>query len=79
MDETLETIRRLATERLALYEKIAQGGHSPQVVARIEEITGKLASLWDTHRRELAAIRWGHRQPENPRQQARRALAEWAA
>jgi hypothetical protein len=57
MNDAMEQIQALAAERFNLYRL---GGHqnlTPAQVDRVHEIEGRLASLWDLHRRELAANR----------------------
>ena len=54
-NDTFQTILKLSDER---FELSLLAGHQhllPNQSARIEEITGRLATLWDQYRRELAA------------------------
>jgi hypothetical protein len=53
--DTFQTILQLSDERFQLYLLAGHQRLMPDQVARIDEITGRLATLWDQYRRELAA------------------------
>ena len=55
MNDTFQTILKLSDERFQLYLLAGHQRLLPDQASRIDEITGRLASLWDTYRRELAA------------------------
>lgn len=54
-NDTFQSILELSDERFQLYLLAGHQHLMPDQVARIEEITGRLAVLWDQYRRELAA------------------------
>ncbi|MCA0454239.1 MAG: hypothetical protein LCI00_09725 [Chloroflexi bacterium] len=56
-DTTFELINQLADERNFLYRLAAKQHLTETQLGRIHEIEGRLAMLWDTHRRELVASR----------------------
>jgi hypothetical protein len=60
MDTTHE-IAKLELERHDLYKLAGHNMISNKQRERIQEIKGKLDMLWDQHRREEAARRWGTR------------------
>ena len=53
--DTFQTILNLSNERFELFLLAGHQHLLPAQAARIEEITGRLATLWDQYRRELAA------------------------
>ena len=53
--DTFQTILNLSDECFQLYLLAGHQRLMPDQAARIEEITGRLAVLWDQYRRELAA------------------------
>jgi hypothetical protein len=53
--DTFQTILQLSDERFQLYLLAGHQRLMPDQVARIDKITGRLATLWDQYRRELAA------------------------
>ncbi len=53
--ETFQTILKLSDERFQLYLLAGHQHLMPNQLARVDEITGRLATLWDQYRRELAA------------------------
>ena len=55
MSETLDQIQRLSHERLELYYLAGHQNLTPDQQSRLNELNGRLPSLWDLHRRELAA------------------------
>ncbi len=55
MNETLDLIQRLSNERQSLYRLAGQQHLTEDQLSRVHEIEGRLSSLWDQHRRELAA------------------------
>jgi hypothetical protein len=57
MNDTLDLIQRLSNERGKLYWLAGKQNLTPEQVYRVNEITGKLYTLWDQHRRELASER----------------------
>ena len=57
MNETFDLIQKLATERTALYRMAGNQHLSGEQISRLHEIEGRLVTLWDVHRRELAATR----------------------
>jgi hypothetical protein len=54
-NDTFQTILELSAERFQLYLLAGHQPLMPDQVARIEQITARLAVLWDQYRRELAA------------------------
>lgn len=52
MSETMQQIQRLANERLSLWHQT--GGMNAREARRVQDITDRLALLWDQHRREVA-------------------------
>ena len=55
MTETFDLINQLSDERNFLY-RLAGKQHITEVqLNRIHEIEGRLATLWDAHRREVVA------------------------
>ncbi len=52
---TFQTILQLSDERFQLYLLAGHQRLLPNQQGRIDEITGRLATLWDQYRRELAA------------------------
>ena len=52
--DTFETINTLSEERFQLYQSASRENLTLKQQARIEEIAGRLALLWDQYRRELA-------------------------
>jgi hypothetical protein len=64
MNDSMEQIQALAAERFNLYRLAGKQNLTPAQVNRIHEIEGRLASLWDVHRRELAAQRRPERRNE---------------
>ena len=54
-NSTFQTILQLSDERFQLYLLAGHQRLMPNQQARIDEITGRLATLWDQYRRELAA------------------------
>lgn len=56
-DTTFELINQLADERNFLYRLAAKQHLTETQLSRIHEIEGRLATLWDAHRRELVASR----------------------
>lgn len=62
MDETLALIHQHANERHELYKLAGHQRLTTEQVNRIQYLTDHLAVLWDQHRREVAAQRYG--QPE---------------
>jgi hypothetical protein len=57
MNETLDLIQKLSNERLNLYWMAGHQHLSPDQLSRMNELTGRLSTLWDQHRRELASDR----------------------
>lgn len=57
MNDTLDLIQKLSNERLNLYFLAGKQHLTPDQLYRLNELTGQLYSLWDTHRRELASDR----------------------
>jgi hypothetical protein len=55
MNETLDQIQKLANEMHYLYSVAGKQHLTPDQEQRLNEITGRLPTLWDLHRRELAA------------------------
>ncbi len=55
--EALEQIQTLATERFNLFRLAGRQHLTPAQLDRLHEIEGRLPSLWDLHRREVAATR----------------------
>ncbi len=55
MDEIMQQIHQIASERQGLYRKASKGPLSPDQKRRIDEINAQLPLLWDRHRRDLAA------------------------
>lgn len=53
--DTFDTILKLSDERFQLYLLAGHQHLLPDQAARIDQITGQLATLWDQYRRELAA------------------------
>lgn len=56
-DTTFDLITQLANERSFLYRLAGKQHITEAQLNRIHEIEGRLATLWDTHRRELVARR----------------------
>ncbi len=59
--ETMHEITKLEMERHELYKLAGHNMANAKQRERIQEIKGKLDTLWDQHRREDAARRWGTR------------------
>jgi hypothetical protein len=57
MSETLDLIQKYSDERLNLYYLAGRQHLTPDQEYRLNELSGKLPTLWDQHRRELAADR----------------------
>lgn len=57
MDTTFDLINQLANERSFLYRLAAKQHLTETQLSRIHEIEGRLATLWDAHRREVVASR----------------------
>jgi hypothetical protein len=57
MNETMDKIQSLATERFNLFRLAGNQHLTPEQLDRLHEIDGRLPGLWDLHRRELAARR----------------------
>ena len=55
MNETLDQIQKLANEMHYLYSVAGKQHLTPDQEQRLGEITGRLPTLWDLHRRELAS------------------------
>ena len=68
-DTTFELINQLANERNFLYRLAGKQHITETQLDRIHEIEGRLATLWDAHRRELVA----RRTPERYNEAIRRA------
>lgn len=56
-DTTFDLIQKLAEERSQLYRLAAHQHLRAEQLSRVHEIEGRLNTLWDTHRRELASSR----------------------
>jgi len=54
MNETLDLIQYLSNERHNLYRLAGKQHLTDDQLSRVHEIEGRLAGLWDQHRRELA-------------------------
>lgn len=65
MQDTMHTITKLELERHELYKLAGHRQLNPKQRSRISEIAGELTTLWDQHRREDAARRWGSRSMVN--------------
>lgn len=59
MSDTMYKLQKLERERHRLYKLASHNQLSTSERGRISEITAQLQSLWDQHRREDAALRWG--------------------
>lgn len=57
MNDTMVQIQSMATERFNLYRLAGKQHLTPTQLNRVHEIEGRLAVLWDLHRRELVASR----------------------
>lgn len=57
MNDTLDLIQKLSNERLSLYWLAGKQNLSPDQMNRLNELTGRLYTLWDEHRRDLASER----------------------
>ena len=68
-DPTFDLINQLANERGFLYRLAAKQHLTETQLNRIHELEGRLATLWDAHRRELVA----RRTPERYNDAIRRA------
>ena len=55
MSETFELILRLSNERQQLYFQAGKQYLAEAQRRRLDELNGKLPTLWDAYRRELAA------------------------
>ncbi len=55
MNETFDLINQLSDERNFLYRLAGKQHITEAQLNRIHEIEGRLATLWDAHRRELVA------------------------
>lgn len=51
---TYDLIQRLSNERHKLWRLAGNGQATERDRERIQQITGKLDTLWDTYRREIA-------------------------
>ena len=56
-DTTFDLINQLSNERNFLYRLAGKQHITETQLNRIHEIEGRLATLWDAHRRELVARR----------------------
>ena len=56
-DTTFDLINQLSNERNFLYRLAGKQHITETQLNRIHEIEGRLATLWDAHRRELVASR----------------------
>lgn len=54
MNETFDLIQKMASERNNLYRLAGKQHLTQNQLQRIHEIEGRLVTLWDLHRRELA-------------------------
>ncbi len=54
MDETMNQIHRLATQRLDLYRLAGKQPLIPAQRDRLQQLDNQLPVLWDQYRRELA-------------------------
>lgn len=61
MDDTLYQIQKLERERHNLYLKLGRGEGNAEDRIRVAQMADQLGVLWDRHRREDAARRWGAR------------------
>jgi hypothetical protein len=68
-DPTFDLINQLSEERNFLYRLAGKQHITETQLSRIHEIEGRLATLWDAHRRELVA----RRTPERYNEAIRRA------
>ncbi len=59
MGDTMYKLQTLERERHKLYKLASHNQLSASERERISEITSQLQGLWDQHRREDAAARWG--------------------
>ena len=53
-NDTFRTLSALAEERFRLYVQAGHQNLTPDQLARINEITGRLSVLWDQYRRDIA-------------------------
>ena len=56
-DTTFDLINQLSNERNLLYRLAGKQHITETQLNRIHEIEGRLATLWDAHRRELVSRR----------------------
>lgn len=68
-DPTFDLINQLSEERSFLYRLAGKQHITEAQLSRIHEIEGRLATLWDAHRREVVA----RRTPERYNDAMRRA------
>jgi hypothetical protein len=59
MSDTMYKLQKLERERHKLYKMASHNQLNPGERERISDITSQLQVLWDQHRREDAAARWG--------------------
>lgn len=55
MYEVLDQIQSLANERAFLYRLAGKQHLTPAQHQRLDELNGRLPTLWDAHRREVVA------------------------
>jgi hypothetical protein len=60
-EDTIHQIQRLERERHELYKAAGHRLLTPKQRERIGELANQLYVLWDQHRRDDAARRWGVR------------------
>jgi len=59
MDDTLYKLQKLERERHELYKRASHGQLDANGRQRLSQIGSELEVLWNQHRREDAAKRWG--------------------
>lgn len=67
MNDTMSQIQKLELERHELYKLAAHNKITPKQRDRIPQLASELNLLWDQHRREDAARRWGPRSMTQPK------------
>jgi hypothetical protein len=65
MNDTFDLIQNLSTERQNLYFLAGKQHLTAEQLQRLDEITGKLPTLWDAYRREYAS-QYRLNRPYNP-------------
>lgn len=75
----MDRIQQLSKERQQLWRKAGQRELTEHEYWRVQQITRELTALWDSHRRQQAAVAWdGHRHERKLRSLNRSLLPQAA-